>query len=153
VDGYLDRPELVSDLRRELGQYLERHAVPGSHEKIADAELIASEAVSNAIRHAAGPVWVSLGWSTELPVPRHTTASHEPPRHRASLLPALEEARPEGGFDKASFPRAIVVQLSQALETNHGPEAAEAAVAQVGTDVGGRMEEEFRAARGVVGRR
>ena len=67
------------------------------------------------------------------------------------MLPALDEARPEGGFGKESFLRAIVVQLSQAVETNHGPEAAEAAVAQVGTDVGWRMEEEFRLAEQVVG--
>jgi len=70
VDWYLDRAEQVGDLRRELSQYLERHGLPGSHEQIADAELIVSEAVGNAIRHTGGPVWVSLTWSTELPVLR-----------------------------------------------------------------------------------
>ena len=35
---------------------------------IADAELIVSEAVGNAIRHTGGPVWVSLSWTTERPV-------------------------------------------------------------------------------------
>ena len=226
VDWYLDRSELVGDLRRELGQYLERHAVAGSAEAIADAELIVSEAVGNALRHGAGPVWVSLGWSTELPelrvydlgpgfdpgdldagpdpasgwdadagtdsdedrslpdsgrglliiqalapavaasvrahagmllsvtlpVRRRPTTSHSPPRLSTSALPALEEALPEGGFGKESFLRAIVVQLSQAVEAAHGPDAAEAAVAQVGTDIGWRMEQEYRAAAGVVGR-
>ena len=231
VDWYLDRAELVGDLRRELGQYLQRHAVPGSDDSIADAELIVSEAVGNAIRHTGGPVWVSLGWTTELPVlkvydigpgfdagtlrgtgaigprrrgPRRTPTSTPPrhprqlvadsgrglliiqalapevsasvranagmvvsvtlpvprrtrttldlPRRRTSVLPAIDEARPEGGFGKESFLRAMVVQLSQALETNHGPDAAEAAVAQVGTDVGWQMEEEFRLAEEVVGR-
>jgi anti-sigma regulatory factor (Ser/Thr protein kinase) len=236
VDWYLDRSENVGDLRRELGHYLRRHAVPGSGREVADAELIVSEAVGNAIRHTGGPVWVSLSWGTELPVlqvydigpgfdtadlpahrhlpgapapatdtpsddvegdvegdpdvdalladsgrglfiiqalapavsasvranagmvlsvtlpvPRRTATTLDPPRHRTSVLPALDEARPEGGFGKESFLRAIVVQLSQAVETNHGPEAAEAAVAQVGTDVGWRMEEEFRLAEQVVG--
>lgn len=34
----------------------------------------------------------------------------------------------------------------------HGPDAAEAAVAQVGIDVGGQMEQEFRLAREIVDR-
>jgi anti-sigma regulatory factor (Ser/Thr protein kinase) len=230
VDWYLDRRELVGDLRRELGQYLERHAVPGSADEIADAELIVSEAVGNAIRHTGGPVWVSLSWTTELPVlqvydigpgfdasgvsaaprlpgsvavadpeildvelaaldemmadsgrglliiqalapevsasvranagmvvsitlpvPRATTATFDPPRRPTNVLPALEEAQPTGGFGKESFLRAIVVQLSQAVEANHGPDAAEAAIAQVGADIGGQMEEEFRLADDVVG--
>jgi anti-sigma regulatory factor (Ser/Thr protein kinase) len=228
VDWYLDRRELVGDLRRELGQYLERHAVPGSADEISDAELIVSEAVGNAIRHTGGPVWVSLSWTTELPVlqvydigpgfdaggltaapripppavdpeslddeltaldemmadsgrglliiqalapevsasvranagmvvsitlpvPRRTTATFDPPRRPTNVLPSLEEAQPTGGFGKESFLRAIVVQLSQAVETNHGPEAAEAAIAQVGADIGGQIEEEFRLAEDVVG--
>lgn len=229
VDWYLDRSALVGDLRRELGHYLERHAVADSADAIADAELIVSEAVGNALRHGAGPVWVSLSWATELPelrvydigpgfdpghlgtepdpasapdagpvtdlegdldedwplpdngrglliiqalapavaasvrahagmvlavtlpVRRRPTTSHSPPRLLTSALPALEEAQPEGGFGKESFLRAIVVQLSQAVESAHGPDAAEAAVAQVGTDIGWQMEQEFRAAAGVVG--
>ncbi len=223
MDWYLDRRELVGDLRREVTQYLERHAVPGSDEQIADAELIVSEAVGNAVRHTAGPVWVSLGWATELPVlqvydigpgfdadrlraapalpasgaltdtdaellladsgrglqiitalapavsadvranagmvvsvvlpvPRRTTATFDPPQRRTNVLPAMAEVRPEGGFGKESFLRALIVQLSQVLEANHGPDAAEAAIAQVGTDIGGQMEKEFRLAEAVVGR-
>ena len=41
---------------------------PAATTSIADAELIVSEAVGNAIRHTGGPVWVSLGWTSELPV-------------------------------------------------------------------------------------
>jgi anti-sigma regulatory factor (Ser/Thr protein kinase) len=223
MDWYLDRRELVGDLRREVTQYLERHAVPGSDDEIADAELIVSEAVGNAVRHTAGPVWVSLSWATKLPVlqvydvgpgfdaatlraasaapaspaladtdpellladsgrglhiisalapevsasvranagmvvsvvlpvPRRTTATHDPPLLRTNMLPDLAEARPEGGFGKESFLRALVVQLAQTVEANHGPDAAEAAIAQVGTDIGGQMEKEFRLAEAVVGR-
>ncbi len=222
MDWYLDRRELVGDLRREVTQYLERHAVPGSDDEIADAELIVSEAVGNAVRHTAGPVWVSLSWGTQLPVlqvydigpgfdvetlrttpgapaselpvdadldlladsgrglqiitalapavsasvranagmvvsvvlpvPRRTASTFDPPQRRTNVLPALAEARPEGGFGKESFLRALVVQLSQAVEANHGPDAAEAAIAQVGTDIGGQMEKEFRLAEAVVGR-
>ena len=223
MDWYLDRRELVGDLRREVTQYLERHAVPGSTDEVADAELIVSEAVGNAMRHTAGPVWVSLSWTTKLPllqvydlgpgfdaetlraasagaaapalvdtdpelllaesgrglhiisalapavsasvradagmvvsvvlpVPRRTTATFDPPQRHSNVLPALAEARPEGGFGKESFLRALVVQLSQTVEAHHGPDAAEAAVAQVGTDIGGQMEKEFRLAEAVVGR-
>ena len=87
-----------------------------------------------------------------LPVRRSPAVSHDPPRHRAGALPALEEARPEGGFGKESFLRALVVQLAQAVTLQHGPDAADAAVAQVGIDVGAQMEAEYRAAEQVVGR-
>src|SRR6476469_6214330 len=89
--------------------------------------------------------------SVVLPVRRPATTSFDPPRRSVSALPRLEEARPEGGFGKESFLRALVVQLAAAVELAHGPDAADAAVAQVGADVGGQMEEEFRAAEGIVG--
>ena len=192
-----------------------------------------SEAVGNAFRHTAGPVWVSLSWASELvasdrrcsrvdhvgpgfdpaeltpagsnlitelesgpadeaprpavdsaleaesgrglliiqalapevevslrkhagtavsirlPVPRRPETgdrrpetgdrrpetSIDPPRRRGGVLPAIDEAGPDG-FGRESFLRALVVQLSRAVEDQHGPDAAEAAVAQVGTDVG-----------------
>lgn len=230
MDWYLDRADLVSELRHEVGAFLGRHAEPGSERAVDDAELVVSEAVGNAIRHTGGPVWVSLAWTGEhpvlqvldcgpgfdpdallpvgaravptggregppvvpveralaaedesgrglmimrllspdlvasarahagmvvsipLPVRRARTRSLDPPRHHTSSLPDLDETRPEGGFGKESFLRALVVQLSRAVEEEHGPDAAEAAVAQVGGDVGGQMEEEFRRAEAVVGR-
>jgi anti-sigma regulatory factor (Ser/Thr protein kinase) len=90
--------------------------------------------------------------SAVLPVRRAPERSYDPPRSRQGVLPSLAEARPEGGFGKEAFLRALVVQLAQAVESNEGPEAAEAAVAQVGVDVGGQMEAEFRSAREVVQR-
>ena len=90
--------------------------------------------------------------AVELPVKRAGTRSYDPPRHTVDALPALEEARPEGGFGRESFLRALVVQLARAIEFQHGPDGAEAAVAQVGIDVGGQMEEEFRVAQGITGR-
>lgn len=74
-----------------------------------------------------------------------------PPRQTDLALPALAEARPEGAFDKESFLRALVVQLARTIEDHHGPDAAEAAVAQVGMDVGGQMEQEFRLAKHLDG--
>jgi anti-sigma regulatory factor (Ser/Thr protein kinase) len=212
VDWYLDStdPHAVSELRREIRDYLVRHG--DSSGGLDEAEVVVSELLGNTARHAAGPVWVTLSWrapaptlvvrdlgpgfdaqalgrtdldsidpmqesgrglflisvlapaletaareqgtevAVELPVTRSTETSHDPPRRTTAVLPALEEARPEGGFGKESFLRALVVQLAQALEFQHGPDAAEAAVAQVGTDVGGQMEEEYRRAKGVVGR-
>jgi hypothetical protein len=90
--------------------------------------------------------------SVTLPVRRKPEQSHDRPRRSTTALPTLDEAQPEGGFGRESFLRALVVQLAQTLEFDHGPDAAESAVAQVGTDVGGRMEEEFRLAERVVGR-
>ncbi len=213
MDWYLDRVEHVSELRHEVVRHLARHAVPGSEEAVADAELVVSEAVGNSFRHTGGPTWVSLSWTSEvpvlrvydigpgfevpqgeaglalppdpdqesgrgllimrmlapevsaslrkhagavlsvqLPVRRRPVISIDPPRRRTGALPRLDEARSEGAFGKESFLRALVVQLSQAVEDQHGPDAAEVAVAQVGTDVGGQMEMEFRQAEDVVGR-
>jgi len=212
VDWYLDGtdPHAVSELRREIRDYLRRHAEPSG--AFDEAEVVVSELLGNTVRHAAGPVWVTLSWrapaptlvvrdlgpgfdralldradldaidplqesgrglflitalapaletavrdrgteiTVDLPVTRRPETSHDPPRRTTAVLPALEEARPQGGFGTESFLRALVVQLAQALEFQHGPDAAEAAVAQVGADVGGQMEEEYRRARGVVGR-
>jgi anti-sigma regulatory factor (Ser/Thr protein kinase)/predicted ArsR family transcriptional regulator len=85
-----------------------------------------------------------------LPVRRAESVSMDPPRRRRAL-PGLEEASPEG-FGKEPFLRALVVQLATSVDEQQGPDAAEAAVAQVAADIGGQMEEEFRRARGIVGR-
>ncbi len=89
--------------------------------------------------------------SATLPVQRPVAASHDPPLSTIGALPTPEEAGPDG-FPKLAFLRALVVQLAQAVELQHGPEAAETVVAQVGTDVGGRMEEEYRRAKRITGR-
>ncbi len=206
MDWYLEQPADIGELRHQIATYLERHAAPGSD--IAAAELIASELVTNALRHARGSAWVSLNWpdehpvlqvadlgpgfdleprlpedpsqpggrglyvvsrlaprldarmraaggavvTTELPVRRPAEVSHDIPRRRHSALPALDEALPTGGFGRETFLRALIVQLAQAVDEQLGPDRAEAAVAQVGSDVGGQMEEEYRAAKHVVGR-
>ncbi|MDQ4029986.1 MAG: methanogen output domain 1-containing protein [Actinomycetota bacterium] len=90
--------------------------------------------------------------SVTLPVRRASEESFDPPRRVSGSLPAPEEAGADGSFDKESFLRALVVQLAQHLEHEQGPAAAQAAVAQVGADVGGRMEDEYRHARRIVGR-
>lgn len=212
MDWYLDGedPAAVTALRREVTEYLQRHAV--DHADLDDAELVVSELLGNTARHAAGPVWVTLSWleelptltvqdlgpgfdperldtarelsadvlhesgrglflithlapafearsrdtagmrvSVTLPVTRKPEASHHRPRRTTSALPSPEEATPGGGFGRESFLRALVVQLAQTLELDHGPDAAESAITQVGTDVGGRMEEEFRNAERIVG--
>ena len=185
MDWFLGAAEQVSDFRRELTRHLTRHGAAGSGGAIADARLVASEAVGNAFRHTGGPVWVSLSWTSEfpvlqvldigpgfdtgsltaadadpardgpdgrraaaarslgsvgldvesgrglliiqaaapevelslrkhsgvmvtirLPVPRRRAASMDPPRHHSGVLPAMQEARPRGGFGKESFLRA-----------------------------------------------
>jgi anti-sigma regulatory factor (Ser/Thr protein kinase) len=90
--------------------------------------------------------------SATLSLPRKQEESHSPTRSTGHVLPELTEALPQGGFGKESFLRALVVQLAQSVERISGPEHAEQAVAQVGTDVGGQMEAEYRIATDVVSR-
>lgn len=59
---------------------------------------------------------------------------------------------PTGGFGRESFLRALVVQMAQSVDDLDGPDRAQAVVAQVGADVGGQMEEEFRTALGLSDR-
>lgn len=87
-----------------------------------------------------------------LPVTKAPATSHDPPPRPVGALPDLSQARPEGGFGTQAFLQALVVQLAATLELQHGPDAAERAVAQVGADVGGQMEAEYRRARGITGR-
>lgn len=99
-------------------------------------------------RHAEGSVV-----STELPVRRSTVTPQEPTAptgSRPGSLPAPEEASADGLIGRESFLRALVVQLAQNLELEHGPAVAETAITRVGTDVGGRIEDEYRKARGIV---
>lgn len=79
----------------------------------------------------------------ELPVSRSNETDFDPPRRTTNVLPDLAEAGADG-FGRESFLRALVVQLAQGVEHTTGPLAAESAVAQVGADVGGQMETEYR---------
>jgi anti-sigma regulatory factor (Ser/Thr protein kinase)/predicted ArsR family transcriptional regulator len=88
----------------------------------------------------------------DLPLARQPTVSIDAEPSAGTVLPEMSEARAEGGFGRESFLRALVVQLAQSVELIAGPELAERAVAQVGADVGGQMELEYRVAREVVGR-
>jgi anti-sigma regulatory factor (Ser/Thr protein kinase) len=81
-----------------------------------------------------------------LPVRRERQRSFDCAPSAAAGLPGLSEAAPGGGFGRESFLRALVVQLAQSVERQVGPDASEAAVAQVGCDVGAQMETEFRQA-------
>lgn len=87
----------------------------------------------------------------ELPVDRAATLDIDLPPSPLSSLPAADEVSPNGTFGRESFLRALVVQLAQTAELATGPDAAETLVAQVGTDVGGRMEDAFREARQIEG--
>ena len=208
MDWYLDAsdPELVSELRHEVHDYLARHADPDSD--LDAAELAVAELLGNVTRHAPGPAWVTATWSGEaamlvirdlgpgfsldsvarpdvwsesgrglflvatvtaelktaersaggsrvsavLPVRRRPERSYDPTPSLSAPLPGLDEVRPEGGFGRETFLQALVVQVAQAMEQTGGPGLAEAVVAQVGIDVGGQMEQEYRAARALVGR-
>jgi anti-sigma regulatory factor (Ser/Thr protein kinase)/predicted ArsR family transcriptional regulator len=206
MDWFLDASDsgAVTLLRRELREYLDRHAAPESD--IDGAEVAFSELVTNAARHAPGPAWVHLDWSNpqplvevhdlgpgfelrpslpddpfapggrglfivnhlteelgvaskaaggskvtaRLPVSRPLERSHDPARSLTPSLPTAAEADEEGSFGKESFLLALVVEMARSVEAQKGPDAAEALVAQVGANIGGRMEEEYRRARNLV---
>ncbi|MGC9669348.1 ATP-binding protein [Planosporangium sp. 12N6] len=86
-----------------------------------------------------------------LAVTRRKEDSFDPPRRRVNALPAGEEAGPDG-FTREPFLRALVVELSRAVNDMHGPLADEESIARVGATVGGQMEDEYRRARAVTGR-
>jgi anti-sigma regulatory factor (Ser/Thr protein kinase)/predicted ArsR family transcriptional regulator len=89
--------------------------------------------------------------SVTLPVNRRVEESFDPPPRAMNPLPSADEAGPSG-FGREPFLRALVVELSRTVEDTQGPATAERFVAQVGATVGGQMEQEFRAARQIVGR-
>lgn len=88
--------------------------------------------------------------SAVMPVERPAEDDHDPAPRRRDGLPTPDEASPDGTFGRESFLRALVVELARSVESEGGPSAAEAAVAQVGATVGGRIEDEYRRARNVV---
>ncbi|CAA9492584.1 MAG: hypothetical protein AVDCRST_MAG67-1359 [uncultured Solirubrobacteraceae bacterium] len=112
--------------------------------------LFLVNAIADQVELAAKPRRGSK-MTVTLPVRRRVQASHDPPR-RSGALPALEEASEDGTFGKEPFLRALTVELAQVMEAREGPDVAEAVVAQVGANVGGRMEEAYRAARGITDR-
>lgn len=89
--------------------------------------------------------------SALLPVPRRAERSLDPPYRTLNPLPALSEAG-SAGFTREPFLRALLVELTRAVQHDLGPAAAERLIASVGATVGAQMEREFRRAREVVGR-
>lgn len=68
MDWYLDPSDVEAParLRRELGDFFERHSDPESD---VDMALLSTwELIANAVRHASGPAWVSLNWDKKNPV-------------------------------------------------------------------------------------
>ena len=112
--------------------------------------LFLVNAIADDLEFAAKPERGSKVTVT-LPVRRRVRDSDVLPRDNGAL-PALEEAEEDGTFGKEPFLRALTVELAQAIEADQGPEAAGAIVAQVGANVGGRVEDAYRAAHGITGR-
>jgi predicted ArsR family transcriptional regulator len=136
----------------DLGPGFDIRSVPvASATSISGRGLHIARSVARALdaerRQAGGSVV-----SAVLPVTRPVEVHLDPPRRRVGALPVLEEASPQGGFDRETFLRALVVQMTQSVHELDGPGRAEAVVAQVGADVGGQMEQEFRSAHDITGR-
>ncbi|MGN6302906.1 MAG: ATP-binding protein [Angustibacter sp.] len=152
-----DRPHLVV---RDLGEGFTLPASQAAAPVPDDDEALWSEGGRGLwlVSHLSGELAVAArrGGGTEvrtvLPVQRQASRSIDPVPLPLDVLPSLDEARPEGGFGRESFLRALVVQLSQAVEHLAGPDVGEEVVAQVGIAVGGQMEAEYRLAHEIVGR-
>jgi anti-sigma regulatory factor (Ser/Thr protein kinase)/predicted ArsR family transcriptional regulator len=89
--------------------------------------------------------------TAKLPVRRPLEPDHDYARSLTPSLPAAEEVDESGSFGKEAFLRALVVEMARSVEGEEGPAAVEALVAQVGANIGSRMEEEYRRARDIVG--
>ncbi|MGE5763849.1 MAG: ATP-binding protein, partial [Mycobacterium leprae] len=92
MDLFLDRtrPEAVSELRRQVGGFLERHGTDA--EAARTGELVVGELLANAFEHSEGDVWVSVDWTGERPV----VAVHDlGPASRSGR--AFPRARPRAG--------------------------------------------------------
>jgi anti-sigma regulatory factor (Ser/Thr protein kinase)/predicted ArsR family transcriptional regulator len=112
--------------------------------------LFITAAVASDLRVAARRAGRGTIAQATLPVRRAPSASLDPPPRETASLPSPDEAGDRGAISKESFLRAIAVELAQNVELVHGPEAAELAIASVGSGIGRRMEEEYRRARSIV---
>ena len=90
--------------------------------------------------------------TARLPVRRGPSRSIDPGPPMSGALRLLEEADGDGGFGREPVLRALVIQLSQAVEHSCGPDAGEGVVAQVGSSAGGQMEAAYRVATQLAGR-
>jgi signal transduction histidine kinase len=92
MDWYIEegRVDAVPELRHAVRRYLDRHAEPGGD--LDAAEVVFSEIVTNALRHAGGPTWITPDWSAPEPV---LTVRDLGPGFAATDLPAVEPS-PEG---------------------------------------------------------
>jgi len=148
VDWSAERPRLEV---HDLGPGFElRTELPQDPLALRGRGLAITAALTDEL-HAAAKAAGGTKVSAVLPVRRAGQVSHAAPVQRTGLLPADEEADADGMFGKQAFLGALVVQLARAVNEQQGPIAAEQAVAQVGMEVGSRMEAAFRSAHGIVG--
>ena len=84
----------LTELRRRIGEYLRRHCTADSD--VAGAELAVSEILSNVVRHAHSPAWVSLEWSHEEPV--LTVSDLGPGFDLGNVLPGADDVGGRGLF-------------------------------------------------------
>src|SRR5512144_1550443 len=128
MDLFLDRtrPEAVSELRRQVGGFLERHGTDA--EAARTGELVVGELLANAFEHSDGDVWVSVDWPGERPV----VAVHDfgPAFAIRSRLPA---GAAEGG-------RGLYLVASLAGELRQAAKAAGGKMVSARLDVRRRRE-------------
>lgn len=69
-----------------------------------------------------------------------------------NALPRPEEVDERGDIGKEPFLRALLVHATREVERAQGPEALDEVITRVGGNVGNRIEDEYRRARGIVER-
>jgi anti-sigma regulatory factor (Ser/Thr protein kinase) len=146
--------DVVTLVVTDLGPGFQLPQEPAGADPLAESGrgLLIVDALVDRLEATARQSGAGARVTVRLSLPRPPSTSYDPAPSGGTVLPELSEARAVGGFGKETFLRALVVQLAQAVERVGGPDLAEQAVAQVGTDVGGQMEREYRDARDVVGR-
>ena len=123
MDWYLDstEPHAVSELRREIRDYLLRHAE--SPDGLDEAEVVVSELLGNTARHAAGSVWVTLSWRSAAPT--MVVRDLGPGFDAALLAPHLDDIDPMQESGRGLF---LITALAPGVETAVRERGAEVVV-------------------------
>jgi DNA-binding NarL/FixJ family response regulator len=171
----------VDGLAAALAAYMLRHAQRADHDLGEETSKVLRSLLDRVCRCEGTLARVELEWDADQPCltvmgaptgrrrPDHAAScevraqavlSARRPHGRSFVLepvepdalPAPEDFGADGWVGREPFLRALVVQASSRVEQRFGPDAIDSVITQVGADVGNRMEDEYRRARGTVER-
>lgn len=177
-----DNPGAVSGLAAELQQYLRRHGERSAADLEHETTRTLQTLLERVCRCEGSLARVNLEWRSDQPSltvmgapsrrdrrPLHTplcelSAEAALPARRCEersfvfspanpkALPAPEEFGADGWVTREPFLKALVIEATSRVERDFGPDAVDGVISDVGGDVGNRMEDNYRRARGIVER-